>query len=294
MRSTHGAAPTAGRLAGLGAALLLTFTAACSSPDTGGQDGDIGPTKSGSTKSGTAVRKPVPGAAFDYQLGGPYTPPDQVRAVSRDRTADPVPGLYNICYVNAFQAQPGDAVTWWQDHHPDLLLLRADDGHLVIDEDWTEPLLDISTPARRDALMDIVGPWIDGCADAGYDAVEPDNLDSYERSDDLLDVADAVAFATLLADRAHEQGLAIAQKNTTDLLPHRARVGFDFAVVEECARYDECGDFADAYRGRVFDIEYVKADFATACRTWGEDLSITLRDLDVEPAGTKGHVYRRC
>ncbi|MFJ6567906.1 endo alpha-1,4 polygalactosaminidase [Streptomyces sp. NPDC091292] len=280
---------TVRRLAGFGAAaLLLTFTAACSSPDTGEQDDDRG-----SAPTRPSVRKPVAGAAFDYQLGGPYPPPDQVRAVARDRTAEPVPGLYNICYVNAFQAQPGDAVTWWQKHHPDLLL-RDEDGALVIDEDWEEPLLDIGTPARRDALMDVVGPWIDGCADAGYDAVEPDNLDSYERSDGLLGAPDAVAFATLLADRAHEQGLAIAQKNTTDLLPHRARVGFDFAVVEECARYDECGDFTDAYRGRVFDIEYTDTDFTTACDTWAKTLSITLRDRDVEPAGADGHVYRRC
>jgi hypothetical protein len=36
---------------------------------------------------------------------------------------------------------------------------------------------------------------------------------------------------------------------------HRRRaIGFGFAVVEECARYDECGEFASAYDRRVFDI----------------------------------------
>ena len=236
---------------------------------------------------------PTADAEFDYQLGGPYPPAGKVRAVSRDRTAEPAEGLYNICYVNAFQTQPGEAVTWWEKHHPDLLL-KDDDGDTVTDEDWDEPLLDISTPARRAALMNIVGPWIDGCAAAGYDAVEPDNLDSYERSDGKLTSRHATAFARLLADRAHDRHLAVAQKNTSDLLPQRKRIGFDFAVVEECARYQECAGFGDAYDGRIFDIEYVSKDFTAACRSWGKFLSVTLRDRDVRPAGTEGHVRKSC
>ena len=155
-------------------------------------------------------------------------------------------------------------------------------------------MLDISTPARRTALMGIVGPWIDGCAAAGFDAVEPDNLDSYERSDGKLTSRHAAAFARLLADRAHRRHLAIAQKNTADLLPRHTRIGFDFAVVEECARYKECPDFSEAYGGRIFDIEYVNKDFAAACRSWGKSLSVTLRDRDVRPAGSEGYVRKSC
>ncbi|MFE0186415.1 endo alpha-1,4 polygalactosaminidase [Streptomyces sp. NPDC058989] len=239
-----------------------------------------------------SVRPPTANAVFDYQLGGAYAPPRPVRAVARDRTAEPVPGLYNICYVNAFQAQP-DAVDTWQARHPELLL-RDEDGEPVIDQDWDEPLLDISTATKREALMDIVGPWIDGCAKAGYDAVEPDNLDSYERSGNKLTARHAAAFAELLARRAHQRQLAIAQKNTTDLLPRRERIGFDFAVVEECTRYKECSDFADAYDNRIFVVEYRKKDFDAACRSWGESLSITLRDRDVQPAGADGYTDEHC
>ncbi|WP_328584640.1 endo alpha-1,4 polygalactosaminidase [Streptomyces sp. NBC_00370] len=241
----------------------------------------------------TGVRPPPANAVFDYQLGGAYPPPAPVRVVSRDRAARPAKGLYSICYVNAFQTQPGAAVTWWREHHPDLLLKDAE-GELVVDEDWDEPLLDISTPDKRAALMDIVGPWIDGCAAAHFDAVEPDNLDSYERSDGELTRQDAAAFARLLTTRAHGRGLAVAQKNTADLLPQRAGIGFDFGVVEECAQYDECAEFGAAYGGRIFAIEYVKKDFAAACRTWGKKLSLTLRDRDVRPAGSAGYVYRSC
>ncbi|GAA2626193.1 endo alpha-1,4 polygalactosaminidase [Streptomyces axinellae] len=257
-----------------------------------------GCTTSGSSSGGSGTDRPgtvrAPGAnvAFDYQLGGAYQPPGGVRAVSRDRGAKPTPGLYNICYVNAFQTQPGKAIGWWKRHHSELLLKK--DGELVVDEDWNEPLLDISTADKREALMKIVGPWLDGCAEAGFDAVEPDNLDSYERSKGELTTKDAVAFARLLAERAHQRHLAIAQKNSTDLLPQHSRIGFDFAVVEECAHYKECGEYAKAYDDRLFDIEYVPEDFTAACRRYGDDLSVTLRDRDVRPAGEKGYVAKRC
>ncbi|WP_306319498.1 MULTISPECIES: endo alpha-1,4 polygalactosaminidase [unclassified Streptomyces] len=238
------------------------------------------------------VQRPTPDAEFDYQIGGAYKPPPGVRAVARDRGDSPARGLYNVCYVNAFQAQP-DALRWWHSHHDDLLLRDAD-GRLVIDEDWDEPLFDISTSAKRSRLADIVGGWIDGCADDGYQAVEPDNLDSYERSDGLLDSSDAVAFAQLITRRAHRAGLAAGQKNTADLLPEHRSIGFDFAVAEECGRYGECRGYASAYDDRVFAVEYREADFERACRAWGDRLSIVLRDRDVRPEGTKGHVRRAC
>lgn len=274
-----------------GLALLLVTALALGSA-AGCASGSDSPAQADSAAD--RVRAPKADAVFDYQLGGPYRPGPDVRAVSRDRSAEPAPGLYNICYVNAFQTQPGQAVRWWEREHPELLL-RDGDGELVVDEDWGEPLLDISGRAEREALLDIVGAWVDGCADAGFDAVEPDNLDSYARSDGLLTARDAEAFATLLAERAHQQGLAVAQKNTSDLLGGpAARIGFDFAVVEECARYQECPAFAQEYDDRVFDIEYRAADFDAACRSLGGELSITLRDRDVVPADEKGHLRRHC
>jgi hypothetical protein len=41
--------------------------------------------------------------------------------VSRDRTASPAAGLYNICYVNGFQIQPDEEALWLAEH-PDLIL----------------------------------------------------------------------------------------------------------------------------------------------------------------------------
>ena len=43
---------------------------------------------------------------WDYQLGGDRPVPDHVGIVVRDRTSEPLAGVYNICYVNGFQTQP--------------------------------------------------------------------------------------------------------------------------------------------------------------------------------------------
>ncbi|WP_411113042.1 endo alpha-1,4 polygalactosaminidase [Streptomyces sp. 029-5] len=274
----------------LALALALSGCAASDSADGSG----AAPPQTGASTTGHAVRPPRANDPFDYQLGGAYDPPDGVRTVIRDRTAapDPDPGIYNICYINAYQTQP-DAVAWWRKNHPDLLLRDADGG-TVIDEDWAEPLLDISTGDRRDRLAGIVGGWIDGCADRGFDAVEADNLDSYLRSDGLLDRAEAAAFARLLAGRAHGASLAIGQKNAAEMTGVRDEIGFDFAVAEECARYEECDAYAEAFDDRVLVVEYRRADLTAACREWGDRLSVVLRDRDVVPAGEPGHVNARC
>jgi hypothetical protein len=266
----------------------------CTASD--GEDADepgrsTAPTAPGSGGAGKVVL-PEPGVGFDYLIGGAYRPPTGVRAVSRDRAAKPAPGVYNICYVNAFQAQP-DTEDWWEARHPDLLLRDADDS-LVIDRDWDEAVLDISTPAKRGRLADVVGEWIDGCAAAGFQAVEADNLDSHERSGGLLTADDNVAFGKLITARAHAAGLAIGQKNAAELAGQGRDIGFDFAVAEECGQYDECDAYADAYDDRVFDIEYRQDGLAAACAEWGDKLSVVLRDLDVVPAGEDAYRRRTC
>lgn len=227
-----------------------------------------------------AVVPPPVGAPVSYQLGGAFTPRADAMVVVRDRTAPPADGHYSVCYVNAFQVQPG-ALGWWRRHQPDLLLRRR--GRLVVDRDWNEVLLDISTAGKRARLGAIVGRWIDGCARDGFRAVEPDNLDSWTRSSRRLSAADARAFSAILISRAHARGLAIAQKNAAELL--RDRPGFDFAVTEECEVYDECDAYTRAYGRSVIEIEYTTAAFARACAKRGGRISLTLRDRDVTPRG---------
>lgn len=241
------------------------------------------------------VDPPPAAARVSVQLGGPYRPAAGVRIVDRDRGSRPVPGAYSICYINAFQAQ-ADEAGWWQAHHPDLLL-RDRTGRLVIDAAWGEPLLDVSTPAKRTRLAAIESGWIRGCAKAGFQAVDPDNLDSYTRSGGRISASDAMAFARTLIAEAHRAGLAIAQKNTVELAPQGRAAGFDFAVAEDCQVYRECGGYLVAYGNRVIEIEYTDeppAVFAAACTARGRTISVVLRDRALTPPGGPGHVERWC
>jgi len=228
-------------------------------------------------------------AGFDYQIGGAYPPPAGVQVVSRDHDDPPAAGLYNICYINAFQVQPGAEGDWDSD-----LLLHVASGNVVYDQDWGEALLDVRTAAKRTRIAEKVDGWIDQCAAKGYQAIEPDNYDSYSRSKKLLTSGQAEAYITLLSAHAHGQGLAIAQKNTVELAGDRTATGLDFAVAEECGTYNECGDYTAAFGNHVIVIEYTAKGLTKACSGWGGQLSIVRRDRDVSPAGSSGYVRRTC
>jgi len=247
--------------------------------------GDADPTRS----------VPVAGSGFDYQLGGGYEPAADVEVVARDSTDEPAPDLYNICYINGFQTQPGEGAAWLAED-PDLVLHDAA-GEPVADPAWPdEYLLDTSTVRKRDGIERRLSSVITSCADKGFDAVEIDNLDSWTRSHGVLTIEDNIALAEAYAEYAHFLGLAIAQKNGAGYSQRlRDEVGFDFAVTEECMRFAECSDYLDAYDGLVFDIEYGLASaFAAACDDLGRPESMILRDVDLGPPADPDYVRATC
>jgi hypothetical protein len=208
-----------------------------------------------------------------------------VTIVDRDRTDSPVPGKYNVCYVNAFQSQPGESSAWGS------LLLRKN-GALVEDPDWAgEYIVDTR---QADGVVALVGGWIASCASRGFQAVELDNLDSFGRSAGLLTEADNLAVFARLVTAGHRAGVAVAQKNTVELTAQARAAGADFAVAEECQRYSECSGFSDVYGTAWVEIEYRAADFTTACTARGATTSVILRDVDVVPLGSSRYVYRSC
>lgn len=246
-----------------------------------------------STSADAGVQLPPTGAAPDYQLGGAYEPDARVGIVARDRTAEPAAGLYSICYLNGFQTQPGERDVW-----PDDLVLRRD-GADVTDPDWPdEALLDTRGEANRAAFADRMGEWITECAAAGFDAVEFDNLDTYARSDGDLSVEDNLALAAALVGRAHAAGLAAGQKNAAeDARRLHDEAGFDFAVVEECAVFDECGAYIDVYGDAVVAIEYtdeLPRPFAEMCADPAAPASLVLRDRDLTVPGDPDYAFELC
>ena len=118
------------------------------------------------------------------------------------------------------------------DRFPPRLLGKPLDG-------WPgERWLDIR---RLAALKPIIRARLDRCKRKGFDAVEPDNIDGYANASGFpLRAADQAHFNRFVASAAHARGLGVALKN--DLEQAAAlEPSFDFAVVEECFRYRECG-----------------------------------------------------
>jgi hypothetical protein len=235
------------------------------------------------SSAGVAQRISLPptGTDWDYQLGGSRLVPDHVGIVERDRRAAPVAGKYNICYVNGFQTQADEKAFWHR--HWSLVLQR--NGKPVVDSVWGEWLLDIRTTAKRAALARIMGRWTDRCAADGFAAVEYDNLDSFNRSHAMITTAQTKAYASLLVGRAHAAGLAAAQKNRAGW--NGTKVGFDFAIAEQCAQYHECGSYVRHYGRHVLAVEYHDKAFARACRHWSDRVAVVRRDVDLTRHGTR-------
>ncbi|MEJ3747794.1 endo alpha-1,4 polygalactosaminidase [Actinomycetes bacterium KLBMP 9797] len=237
------------------------------------------------------------GATVDYQLGGAYPPPGGVTLVVRDSTDNPAPGRYNVCYVNGFQSQPQDRDVWLAERR-DLIVNDAN-GEPLVDENWPDEfILDTSTADRRDRLAAILDDTVGSCAGKGFDAVEFDNLDSFTRSKGALTADDNLALATTLTGIAHEAGLAAGQKNTAELAARgRDDVGFDFAVAEECLRWEECESYTSVYGQRVIDIEYtddLPGSVEEVCAAPDRPDATVIRDRYLVPAGDPAYFHHPC
>ncbi len=282
------------RVRGALAACLLAVTAAgCAASDQGVSDQGVASTRDATHDPSDGVSLPPSGGRADYQLGEAYRPGDDVVIVARDRTAAPASGRYSICYVNGFQTQPGELDLW-----PDDLLVTVD-GERVVDPDWPdEVILDTSTPQSRAGVVQMVTPWIRGCADAGFDAVEFDNLDSFTRSRGHLSADDNRAVAREYVRVAHEMGLAAGQKNAAELAESmRTAAGFDFAIAEECAAYRECDAYTRAYGDAVIDIEYtdnLPRTWDAICADAETPPSVVLRDRELTGPADDDHVAEHC
>ncbi|MEO8261683.1 MAG: endo alpha-1,4 polygalactosaminidase, partial [Pseudolysinimonas sp.] len=273
-----------------------------------------------SSAGGTTIKLPPTNGKWDYQIGGPYTPLNNVQVVSRDRTVAPAPDSagapdrYNICYVNVGQTQPDEGTpnanaygttAWWLANHPNVIL-KGSNGQPIVDPNWDEVVFDVRTAAQRAELASVIQPWFLQCKNDGYDAIEPDNIDLEVRSSGLETHAQVREYLKLLVTYAHSIGMAIGQKNAvtddnenpewqTDGPTFVDGVsGFDFAIAEECGRYDECGTFTAMYPGRVYVVEYNTTGWNKGCTGWGSTLSVIQRNVDVRPSGSSGYVYKEC
>lgn len=176
-----------------------------------------------------------------YDVDGFETPKSTVRSLHR---------LHRkvICYLD---------VGSWESYRPDAgrfpraVLGRRYQGFL--DERW----LDISRfrlferPLKRRFTM---------CARKGFDAVEPDNLAGWEPENETgfrITRADQLRFNRWVARQVHVRGMAVALKNDGRQARELMHT-FDFAIVEQCFQYHECGLYRPfvQHQKAVFEAEY--------------------------------------
>jgi hypothetical protein len=157
-------------------------------------------------------------------------------------------GAHAICYVS------GGSIENWR---PDASLFpKAVIGR---SNGWPgEKWLDIR---RLDVLLPIMRARAQRCADAGFDAIEWDNVDgSSNHTGFPVTASDQVTYNRALAAIAHDVGLSVGLKNDVDQLT-QLLPWFDFAVNEQCAQYHECDGY-DAWvaAGKaVVQVEYSAA-----------------------------------
>jgi hypothetical protein len=131
---------------------------------------------------------------------------------------------------------------------------------------------------RKQAVRNVMTSRMQLARTKGCDAVEPDNIDGYSHDDDIsctdqacwgLTAANQLDYNRWLATTAHSLCLGIALKNDVDQVPALAD-SFDFAINEECQKYNECGAYKTWFTNKnkaVFNAEYRK-DSSGATTNW--------------------------
>lgn len=169
-------------------------------------------------------------------------------------------GYKVICYL--------DVGSWedWRDDaaaFPSSILGATYDG--FPDERWLD-VRDVNSAKSKTgmALATILSARFDRARSMGCDAVEPDNMDGYDKtahesSGFPLTYEDQIYFNLWVAAQVHARGMLVGLKNNINQA-HDARIytAFDFVVSEQCFQYNECGYFSDflAHNKPVFLAEY--------------------------------------
>jgi hypothetical protein len=158
-------------------------------------------------------------------------------------------GAHVICYINV-----GAYENWRPDANEFPAALLGDSNGWP-GEQWLD-----TNPNGPDyaILQSIMTARFEMCKNAGYDAVEPDNLDGSENTTGFtITVAEGDQYAEWVAGEVHSLGMSVAQKNFVDqssvLEPY-----FDFVIEEQCYQYNDCSDLEPyvAAHKAVLDVEY--------------------------------------
>ncbi|HJQ08215.1 MAG TPA: endo alpha-1,4 polygalactosaminidase [Candidatus Saccharimonadales bacterium] len=208
------------------------------------------------TPSPSAIWKPTSAAPISWywQLQGTISTSPLKASVydidGFDNTAATVKALQGngarvICYLS---------LGTYEDFRPDKdQFPKAAIGASV--DGWPgENWLDVTNPT----VKTIMKARMQMCKDKGFDAIEPDNIDSYQNKPGFpTTAAQQAAYNQWIAETAHSLGLSIGLKNDLDQVPQLVSY-FDWALNEECNQYDECETLEPFVKANkaVFNAEY--------------------------------------
>ena len=160
-----------------------------------------------------------------------------------------------ICYFNAGAYEPYRIDS---DNFPTEVLGNIMNGWE--DEKW----LDI---AHYKKFAHIMQKRLDMAVEKKCDGVEPDNISGYQENTGFhLTYENQLQYNKWLANEAHKRGLAIALKNDGEQVIDLVN-DFDFAIVEECFKYNECDPYKKFTQKNkaVLGVEY-ELDIKDFCK----------------------------
>jgi hypothetical protein len=210
-----------------------------------------------------------------YDIDGFLTTPAEIRAIHQRWQAATLPHPRTVCYLDMA----------WEDYRPDAspapygrYFPASALGNVYFgfpQERWVDfRQLDTLKPMLRERIA--------MCARKGFDAIELDDIDSFDPPSTTgfhLTPGDAQNFLAYAYNEIHRYGMTGLWKNSP-LLSWWGRRYADGAVVEECYTYHEC--FASWLRGsRQYGITCTGLAAATPCG-WDDFSTDTTR---AQPTG---------
>jgi uncharacterized repeat protein (TIGR01451 family) len=279
--------------------------------------------------SGTINLPPTGKISWDWQIGASgdsnVTVPAGVTLLDLDGfniSANKIAslkaqGIYTVCYIDAGS---------YEDGRPDSSLYPA---YLKVfkDTQWNEWFLDVQDvfrPIQPAGTKLVNNKWVDAsgaplnglptagafgpllearlkmCADKGFDALEPDNLQNDENAGGKVTLQQQLDFNGWVADTAHAYGLAAFQKNGPDKVLLKDKTGkmmvekFDGILNEECQQFNECGPLAEyVKRGKLaLNTEYAGSLNCTLSNSLV--INSIFKDLGLTGGNMSGYKRQSC
>ena len=172
-----------------------------------------------------------------YDIDGFLTTGSQIHAIRTSWQARTLAHPRTICYLDlAWEDYRPDASPSPRGLFPATALGRVYYGYP--EERWVDF-------RRLDALKPMLTERISMCARKGFDAVELDDIDSFDpprTTGFFLTPGDAQNYLAFAYNRIHSYGMTALWKNNPALVRWGVRYA-DGAVVEECFVYHECGSW---------------------------------------------------